>query len=108
MKLFKFILGDEERVGVFVDKQAAHDGRKSIDPAYAYLPVEIEELTVPGYTITIEPAQAASTPPDFTAMGRSELRLWLDKHAVEYVPQWGDQRLLEAAVAAYEATKGDG
>lgn len=109
MKLFKFICGVDERIGVFADLTEAYDRRTEVDPTLHYLPCEIEEIVVSGYDIVITPIvpvpadEIQLKPPDgdkFDAMDRPALVAWFKENKVEYVPQWGDPRLRETARAA--------
>lgn len=51
MKLFKLSVGDVERLAVANDKQEMFERRAEVEPSFDYLPVEIEEVTVPGHEI---------------------------------------------------------
>lgn len=98
MRLYKYTCGVDDRIGVAMDADDAYARRAEVDPTFAYVDVQITELTIPGYEITIAPIGPSLDA--FDGMERAELRAWLDSHNVQYVPQWGEQRLRETARAA--------
>lgn len=53
MKLYMYTTGSDNRLAVATDDQDAYDRRAEVDPAYHYMPVQIEEVIVPGYEITL-------------------------------------------------------
>lgn len=100
MKLFKFTVGEDERLYPFSDLQEAHDRRTEVDPSYHYLPVRIEEVTVPGYKLHVYPVLPETSLPDPAEvlaenMDEESCRAYLDKHGVKYHPQLGLKRLRE-------------
>lgn len=95
MKLFKFTLGIYEQYGVFNDEKEAYEKRATIDPAYYYTPVEIAEVTVPGYEITLKPIGEADP---FAGWDKDRLREFLDGKGVKYAAQSGEAKLRELAV----------
>lgn len=92
MKLFRYICGADERYAPAKDKDAAYDQREQVDPTYRFLAVRIEEVTIPGYTITVTPSQSD----DIDAWDKQKCKEYLDSKKVEYVPQWGVEKLREA------------
>lgn len=55
LKIFILSLpGAEEKLLVAKNEQEAHDRRAEVDPAYEYLPVQVKELVLPGYDITVK------------------------------------------------------
>ncbi|WP_217597314.1 hypothetical protein [Cohnella sp. GbtcB17] len=115
LKLFKYTCGVDERIGVFADADEAYERRAEVDPTFHFLPVRIDEIIVPGYVITIEPELGAAvsadrlpTEEEIATLDRAGLRAFLEKHKVEYVKQWGDDRLRETALTWVGAqNKGD-
>lgn len=95
MKLFKFICGSDEKIGPFKDETEAYDRRTEIDPTFHFLPVRIEEVTLPGYVISITPIAA---PSQFDGMDADQLRAWLDVKGIKYQTQLGDRKLRDLCV----------
>jgi hypothetical protein len=91
MKLFKYTCGDIEKYGVGIDEDDAYARREQVEQTFYFLPVTIEELKVEGYEITVKPSN--DLPSD-----RDELKAWLSSHNIEYVAQWGIEKLREAAL----------
>ncbi|XEC97041.1 hypothetical protein AB6A23_11150 [Paenibacillus tarimensis] len=60
MKLFKYLCGVDERISVFADETEAYERRTEVDPTFHFLPVQIDEITVPGYKIISEADDASS------------------------------------------------
>lgn len=102
LKLFNFTCGIDEKIGVFASAEDAYDRREEVDATFYFLPVTIEEITVPGYVVTITPVAAQNKPPtdEFADMDKPALVAWLKERNVEYVPQWGVEKLKEAARSA--------
>ena len=98
MKLFKYICGADERYGIAADEQDAYAKRAKIDPTFHFLNVRIEEVSVPGYKITITPDNSIKD--EFDDMDKAALRAWLDSRNIEYTPQLGESKLREVARAA--------
>jgi hypothetical protein len=57
MKLYKYTFGDWEKYGPAEDDTDAYERRVSVDPQFHYVPVVIEEVTIEGYTIDVQPLQ---------------------------------------------------
>ena len=55
MKLYKYSLGNNERLGIAEDDADAYERRTEVDHTFDYLPVVIEEIVIPGYVITVMP-----------------------------------------------------
>jgi Mg2+/Co2+ transporter CorC len=53
-KLFKLIIGIDEKYGVADSEEDMEAKKAEVDPAFAYLPVRIEEVQVEGYEITVK------------------------------------------------------
>lgn len=53
MKLFRYQLGNTDIITVAENEQEAYNKRAEIDPSFAFTPVKITEVTVPGYIITV-------------------------------------------------------
>ncbi|KQO18680.1 hypothetical protein [Paenibacillus sp. Leaf72] len=103
MNLFKYTCGFDERYGAAADARDAYERRAEVDPTYGFVEVKIEEVIVPHHTITINPNnndKSGIEVEEMQTMERSELIEWLKTNQVHYVPQWGDQRLREAVLAA--------
>lgn len=56
MKLFKLRMGHDEKLSVAESLEDMYERRGEVDATYEYLPVDIEEVTVPGYVITATPS----------------------------------------------------
>lgn len=95
MKLFKYICGRDEKFGAAKDETDAFDKRVEVDATFAWLPVEIEEVKVDGYTITLTPIAG-----DVNAMDRDQLKAYLDSKGIEYTPQLGEDKLRKLALNA--------
>ena len=50
-KVFRLTLGSIDRFAVAESIEDMHDRRAEIEPTFAYTPVEIQELHIPGYVI---------------------------------------------------------
>ncbi|MCQ6344111.1 hypothetical protein NPM06_32200 [Bacillus cereus] len=50
-KVFRLTLGSIDRFAVAESIEDMHDRRVEIEPTFAYTPVEIQELHLPGYVI---------------------------------------------------------
>ena len=48
-KVFRLTLGSIDRFAVAESIEDMHDRRAEIEPTFAYTPVEIQELHIPGY-----------------------------------------------------------
>lgn len=91
MKLYKYTFGDWERYGAANDDTDAFERRMDIDPQFHYVPVEIEQVTLQGYEITVTPS--SNLPSD-----REGLKVWLTERGIEFTPQWGEAKLRELAL----------
>lgn len=90
MKLFRFTLGADEMMAVFEDGIQAWDKRAEVNPVFAYTPVDIKEVTVPGYRI--EAYVEEIKPPTL-----DEIREALKEKGVRFPPNTGEARLRELA-----------
>jgi hypothetical protein len=52
-KLYRYTLGNIDRFGVANDTDEAHEKRAEVDHTFEFLPVQIEEVQIDGYTITV-------------------------------------------------------
>lgn len=59
MKLFKFSFGGDDRYVAFEDETDAYENRSTIDPMYEWTPVQIDEVTVEGYSISLTPTEGS-------------------------------------------------
>jgi len=57
MRLYQYKLGVETQLGAAQDDQDAYEKRAEVNPVFAFTPVEISEVIVEGYEITLKPEQ---------------------------------------------------
>jgi len=57
MRLYQYKLGVETQLGAAQDDQDAYERRAEVNPVFAFTPVEISEVIVEGYEITLKPEQ---------------------------------------------------
>lgn len=100
MKLFRYTMGTDEKYGVSADHEAAYNQRGKVDSNYEYLPVAIEEVTVPDYEIILKPTTDKPSADEVERWESDELRSYLDKIEVEHKPQWNTKKLREAVLNA--------
>lgn len=93
MKIFKFTYGDFEKYGVFKDLKEAEERRAEIEGVELYLPVTIEEFTIPYYNIHLEATADLPFVPDEAEMIRDLLRA----ADIPFHTQLGLKRLRELA-----------
>lgn len=62
MKLYRYVCGDHDKLGVAEDEQDAYERRAEVDPAFHYLPVVIDEMKVDGYEISVKSLEVESVP----------------------------------------------
>lgn len=55
MKLYRFTVGYDEKFYPFSDEKEAYERRKEVDHTFEWLPVVIQEIAIPGFTITVTP-----------------------------------------------------
>jgi len=60
LKLFKYTCGLDEKFGAATDEQDAYDRRAEVDPTFDFVAVRIEEVTVPGFVITVKAVAKAT------------------------------------------------
>ena len=93
MKLYRYVSGIDEKYAPAENEDDAYEKREQVDPTFHFLAVRIEEVTVPGYTLTLTPSD------DVDQWDKNKCREHLDSKGVEYVPQWGIEKLREAVKA---------
>lgn len=108
MKLFRLTIGHADTFAAAESKEDMMKRKSEVDPSFAWLPVEISEVVLESYEITVTakledlPAGTIITYRDdqkhLITMSRDELKFFLTEHGVTYVPQWGDKKLLELAL----------
>lgn len=57
---------------------------------------------------TNEPWTQEQVEAHFESLDKEQLKDWLDQHGVEYVPQWGEKRMRETALAFLSKTEDNG
>jgi len=60
MKLFRFTVGYDEKFYPFENEREAYERRAEVDPTFTWLPVQIQEISIPGYTIMVVPENATT------------------------------------------------
>jgi hypothetical protein len=96
MKLFQLTVGNTQKFGVAHNVEEMQEKLGEVDYTFAYLPVQIEEVTVEGYEIVVKGGNKA---PNLANYDRDQLKTWLEDNGIEYTPQWGEARLREHALA---------
>lgn len=61
LKLYKYTCGFDEKYGPATDDLDAYNRRTDIDPTFGFVEVKIEEVVVPGYTITVKAAKSSAS-----------------------------------------------
>jgi hypothetical protein len=99
MKLFKYQMGSDEKLGVAKNEKGAYERRAEVDHTFRFLPVTITEVTLEGYEITLTPTkqEKTSTNPldDLDAEG---LKALLDERDIKYHWNSGEDKLRELAL----------
>jgi hypothetical protein len=95
MKLYQLTVGNTQKYGVAHNAEEMQQKLGEVDYTFAYLPVQIEEVTVDGYEIVVK----GGTMPNLANYDRDQLKTWLEDNGIEYTPQWGEARLREHALA---------
>jgi hypothetical protein len=98
MKLYQLTVGNTQKYGVAQNAEEMQQKLGEVDYTFAYLPVQIEEVTVDGYEITVKPLDSNKAP-NLDNYDRDQLKTWLEDNGIEYTPQWGEARLREHALA---------
>lgn len=73
MKLFKLEIGNVQAFAVAETIEEMEERKAEVDHTFAFLPVDISEVSVPGYTITATPDETSETgvqAPQTTGRGR--------------------------------------
>jgi len=55
MRLYQYKLGVETQLAAAQDDEDAYERRAEVNPVFAFTPVEISEVSVDGYEITLKP-----------------------------------------------------
>jgi hypothetical protein len=95
MKLFQLTVGNTQKYGVAHNAEEMQQKLGEVDYTFAYLPVQIEEVTVEGYEITVKPYEGVN----LNKLDRDGLKAWLTEKNVEFTPQWGEAKLRELAMS---------
>jgi hypothetical protein len=95
MKLFQLTVGNTQKFGVAHNAEEMQQKLGEVDYTFAYLPVQIDEVTVEGYEITVKPSSKVN----LDNLDRDGLKAWLETNGIEFVAQWGEARLREHALA---------
>ncbi|MED2777619.1 hypothetical protein P4278_26305 [Bacillus thuringiensis] len=91
-KVFRLTLGSIDRFAVAESIEDMHDRRAEIEPTFAYTPVEIQELHIPGYVIEAHAIPKEETKPVETIVKdenwiqnatKAELKEHLEAQSVE-------------------------
>jgi hypothetical protein len=123
MKLFKYQMGSDEKLGVAADEKDAYENREKVGHTFRFLPVKITEVTLPGYDITLTPheeeveegpeadAVEALESPDsddneeepeepslIENMNIDQLKAFLDDKEIKYHHNTGEDKLRELAL----------
>jgi hypothetical protein len=94
MKLYKISIGAVEVYAAGESAEDIYSRRTDFDHTFDYLPVEINEVTLQGYEISVKPVTNDGIP-----SGRDELKAWLNERNIPYTAQWGEAKLREVALA---------
>lgn len=97
MKLFRFIAGDDFKLAVFDNAEEAYARRAEVESTFHFIPVRIEEVTVPGYTIHAAPEMIELPFSDEPAGAMDDIRERLREKGVRFPPNTGEKRLMELA-----------
>lgn len=57
MKLYRLTMGITEYFAAAENEEDMYERREEVDPTFSYLPVQIEELKIDGYEITVTPLE---------------------------------------------------
>lgn len=104
MKLYRFTVGYDEKFHPFESEEEAYERRAEVDHTFEWLPVSIEEIAIPGFTITVTKDEGGhdesnnSVPGPFDGWDKVQLKTWLDERGIQYTPQLGEQKLRELAL----------
>lgn len=99
MKLFKYQMGTDEKLGVAKDEKDAYDRREEVDHTFNFLPVKITEVTLEGYEITLTPQKKEEVVAGpFDDLDIDGLKAWLDEREIKYHPKTGEKKLRELAL----------
>lgn len=96
MKLFLFEFAHDRKYGAFASEEEAYEQRATVDSMYEWTPVEITEVTVEGYELTLTPVHTEDKP--VLDMSRDELKKHLKANNIQFTAQWGEDKLRELAL----------
>ncbi|MGX5634364.1 hypothetical protein [Bacillus thuringiensis] len=91
-RVFHLTLGSIEKFAVAESIEDMHDRRAEIEPTFAYTPVEIQELHIPGYVIEAHAIPKEEPKPVETILKdenwienatKAELKEYLEEQGVE-------------------------
>jgi hypothetical protein len=99
MKLFKYQMGTDEKLGVVKDEKDAYERRAEVDHTFRFLPVTITEVTLEGYEITLtltkQEKQKEVVAGSFDDLDVDGLKAWLDERDIKYHWNSGEDKLRE-------------
>ncbi|MGG1344149.1 hypothetical protein ABE244_27035 [Bacillus toyonensis] len=84
-KVFRLTLGSIDRFAVAEDYDEMYEKRAEIEPTFAYTPVEIQELQIPGYELEAHEIKEESKQFDSFIEGatKTELTEYLEEKDIE-------------------------
>lgn len=101
MKLFKYQMGTDEKLGAAKDEQDAYDRRAEVDHTFNFLPVQITEVKIDGYEITLKhvgEVEVADNLHPAYELDADGLKAWLDERNIKYHWNSGEEKLRELAL----------
>jgi hypothetical protein len=102
MKLFKYQMGTDEKLGVAENEKDAYERRTEVDHTFRFLPVTITEVTLEGYEITLTPTkqekQEEVVAGPFDDLDVDGLKALLDEKEIKYHWNSGEDKLRELAL----------
>lgn len=91
LKLYRFTLGTDESYGAYSSLQEAYEKRADIDATFFFTPVAIEEVLLPGFTITVtKEGEDGELPLEI-------VKSLLKGAGIKFPPNTGETRLRELA-----------
>lgn len=106
MKLFKYQMGSDEKLGAAKDEQDAYDRRAEVDHTFNFLPVQITEVKIDGYEVTLKPVSFGKSvvegiipkQRELNDLDTEGLKAWLDERSIKYHWNSGEDKLRELAL----------